>query len=337
MLPFETEHQAQAALEGGEIQAYYVLSEDYFETREVELVYREEPGTNATRQFYDFIQVNLLADLPLKVANRAAVGENLVIRSPDGSRDFPENGPQPKVVLPILVSTMFIGLSLFSTGFLMEGMVAEKENRTVEVLFTSVSVQEMIRGKILGIVAIGFTQLLGWVLLGCLAFYAGAYLFDVAWFQNLQVDWGVILVVLAIAIPSYVTAAALMFTLGATLAESQEGQSVGGFLYLLYMLPTLAIVAIARDVNGPTAVVLTILPFTSLLTISLRNVLTPVPVWQVGASIAVQVCLAVGSLWLAARAFRLGMLRYGRRLNWRELFRGSREAWIRLTSPGRRR
>jgi ABC-2 type transport system permease protein len=55
-----------------------------------------------------------------------------------------------------------------------------------------------------------------------------------------------------------------------------------------------------------------------------------VPFWQIAASALVQVVCAAGAVWLAARAFRLGMLRYGQRLRWRELFATGKRHTARL-------
>jgi ABC-2 type transport system permease protein len=52
----------------------------------------------------------------------------------------------------------------------------------------------------------------------------------------------------------------------------------------------------------------------------IRDGLTILPAWQIVLSAVVQTASAVGAIWLAGRAFRLGMLRYGQRLRWRELF-----------------
>ena len=72
--------------------------------------------------------------------------------------------------------------------------------------------------------------------------------------------------------------------------------------------------------NSPIAVVLSMLPLTAPLTILIRNGLTILPAWQIALSAVIQVASAVGAIWLAGRAFRLGMLRYGKRLKWREIF-----------------
>jgi ABC-2 type transport system permease protein len=72
--------------------------------------------------------------------------------------------------------------------------------------------------------------------------------------------------------------------------------------------------------HGPLAVSLSLLPFTALITIGMRNLFTIVPTWQILVSMGVQVICALGAFWLAGRSLRLGMLRYGQRLTWRGLF-----------------
>jgi hypothetical protein len=61
---------------------------------------------------------------------------------------------------------------------------------------------------------------------------------------------------------------------------------------------------------------------------SLRAGFSHVPAWQIATSFAILVLCACGAVWLAGRAFRLGMLRYGQRVDWRELFpRAQMRAW----------
>jgi hypothetical protein len=67
---------------------------------------------------------------------------------------------------------------------------------------------------------------------------------------------------------------------------------------------------------------LSLLPFTALPTVILRNIFGNVPLWQVAAGTGLQTAYALGALWVAGRAFRMGTLRYGQRLRWRELMRG---------------
>jgi ABC-2 type transport system permease protein len=63
-----------------------------------------------------------------------------------------------------------------------------------------------------------------------------------------------------------------------------------------------------------------IFPPTAILTFALRMLFAAVPWWQVILSVAISLTSAIAMTWLAAKAFRLGMLRYGQRLKLRELF-----------------
>ena len=127
----------------------------------------------------------------------------------------------------------------------------------------------------------------------------------------------------AIAIPAFVLAAALMTAIGAMVTSSPEGQSIGMIFFMLHFtLPAMTIIAIIKSPTSLLPTVLSFLPFTGLMTISLRNIFSVVPAWQVAVSAAVQALAALGALWLAGRAFRLGMLRYGQRLRWGELLKG---------------
>lgn len=328
-IPFQTEDEARDALEAKSIQAYYVVSPDYFETSRIDLLYLKEPGENATRQFYDFIQRNVLAEQPPEIALRAVEGSNVTVRTPDGSREF-SGAPTLGAVLPVLLSVAFIFLLLMSSGYLMQAVVDEKENRTMEVLITSLSASRLISGKVLGIVAIGLTQLVAWILVGILAVFIGGEVFGIEWFQNPGLDWGPILTVVAIAIPSYVLACALMVAVGSTVGQAQEGQQIGVLFFMLFMIPLYAIMVIGETPNATPSVVLTLLPFTSLMTVGFRSLFSVVPLWQVVASVAIQTVCAAGALWLAGRAFRLGMLRYGQRLRFSEIF-----ARAKATTTGR--
>ena len=328
-IPFQAEDEARDALEAKSIQAYYVVSPDYFETSRIDLLYLKEPGENATQQFHDFIQINVLSDQPPDIAHRAAEGSNVTVRAPDGSREF-SGAPTLGAILPVLLSVAFIFLLLMSSGYLMQAVVDEKENRTMEVLITSLSASRLISGKVLGIVAIGLTQLVAWILVGILAVFIGGEVFDIQWFQDPGLDWGPILTVVAIAIPSYVLACALMVAVGSTVGQAQEGQQIGALFFMLFMIPLYAIMLIGETPNATPSVVLTLLPFTSLMTVGFRSLFSVVPLWQVAASVAIQTACAAGALWLAGRAFRLGMLRYGQRLRFSEIF-----ARARATTTGR--
>ena len=318
-IAYPTEDEAAAALNDGAIQVYYVLPSDYAETRRVEQIYIEKPGENAERQFYDFMQINLLSSQPPEIAFRTAAGTDVTVRSLDGRRVIPSGGPTFGLLMPLFITMAFLFMILMSSGYTLSAVADEKENRTMEVLVTSISPTRLIAGKILSIVAIGLTLLFTWTLVIIIGIVVARQL-GVGWFTDLSMDWRAILATLAIAIPAYALTIALMTAIGAMVTTTQEGQSVSSIFFILHLAPLYISWSFINDPHSPLAVALSLCPFTALMTIGMRNLFAIVPTWQILVSMVVQIICALGAFWLAGRSLRLGMLRYGQRLTWRGLF-----------------
>lgn len=327
LVPFGTEEEARAALEAGEIQAYYVVTADYFETNQVELVYLKKMGDNAASTFWDLMQINQLNDLPPEIARRAVVGSNLIVRTPPsmpgGGREFSE-ATFFSSFLPLLITIGFIILVMSSASYLVQAVVEEKENRTVEILVTSVSSDQLMGGKAVGIMGVSLTQLIAWIVFTVLGIIISGDVMGLTLLQNVHVDLRVTAVVMAVAVPTYVMVAGLMIALGATVSEGQESQQLASLFVLPMMIPIWFLAVILEHPDSPLTIVLSILPMTSISALSARLSFMSVPSWQPAVGIALAFLCAAGSLWLAGRAFRLGMLRYGQRINLREIFRPAR-------------
>ncbi len=321
LLPFTTEDSAQDALIAEEIQAFYVLSSEYMQTREIKLIYIKEPASKATRQFYDLLRVNLLSDVEPEFQVRITDGTEFLTLTTDGRRSFPSSGPTFQSVLPFFVGLALMMMLLMSAGFLLEGMIKERENRTLEVIVTSTSPGQLVTGKVLGILGISFTQFVTWTLFGIAAVWLGGNTFDLSWFQDAVLEWEALIKVIAIGLPTYVLAAALLFALGVMMDNGQEAQQIGGLSVLISMLPLLAIVKIGTEPNGVLAVILSMVPFFSMMTVALREIFFVVPLWQIILSAGLQILFAIGAIWFAGRVFRLGLLRYGKRLSLRGIFK----------------
>jgi ABC-2 type transport system permease protein len=125
---------------------------------------------------------------------------------------------------------------------------------------------------------------------------------------------------LAAFVPGFLLYAGLMTAVGCTLAEAQEAQQISGMFILPNVVPWWLAVMIIENPNNPVSIALTLFPLTAPSTLAMRTAFEQVPLWQVVASIALLILSAWGALWLAGRAFRLGMLRYGKRVSLRELF-----------------
>jgi ABC-2 type transport system permease protein len=320
IIQFSNVAEAEELVKNGSLQAYFIIPEGYPQDKDIELFYFDEPGENASRDFYDFLQLNLISDYSQEIRKRVTVGTNSIIRTPDGTREFPENNPSVNLFLPLIMGLGFIMLLLISSGYLMSGFLDEKSNRTIELIFTSLSPTQLVGSKLVTMVAIGLTMLATWVIVGIIAFIIGANFLDLEWMKEISINWRNVFTILSVALPSYMFAAALMLGIGLLLGNNQEAESIGPLFFLVAFIPLLFIVPITRDINGPIAVALSILPISSILTIGLRSIFIEIPIWQLILSVTLQILLVAGALWLAIKTFRIGMLRTGNRIKWNELF-----------------
>ena len=317
--------EAEEMIKNDSLQAYFVIPRDYPQDKNIELYYYDEPGENAGRDFYDFLQLNLMSDYPLEIQKRVTIGTNSIVRTPDGRREFADNNPSVNIFLPHIIGLGFVLLLLISSGYLMSGSMDEKSNRTIELIFTSLSPTQLIGSKLITMVAIGLTMLITWIAVGIIAFILGANFLDLPWMKEISINWRDIFTILAVALPSYMFAAALMLGISLLLGNNQEAESVGPLFFMVAFIPLYFIAPITRELNGPIAVALSILPISSILTVGLRSIFIQIPLWQLILSVSLQLLLVAGAIWLAISTFRSGMLRTGSRIRWNELFPGGKK------------
>jgi ABC-2 type transport system permease protein len=121
-------------------------------------------------------------------------------------------------------------------------------------------------------------------------------------------------------LPAFVMVAGLMATAGATTTDSREAQQVAGYFTLPVVIPYWFIGVLMESPNSPLAIGMSLFPLTAPVALPMRAAFTEVPVWQLALAIGLVCASAAGAVWMAGRTFRLGMLRYGQRLSWKEIF-----------------
>lgn len=317
VIAFSNEDEAASALSAGEIQGAYIIEPDYLQTGRVRLLSQEQVANDVQSAFRRFLRASLLVGQPSDVSRRLLEGDSLIIRSADESRQFSQD-QWLGILLPILSGVLFIVAVNVSGGYLLQAVVEEKENRTIEIIITSVSPNQLMAGKIVGNLSVGLTQLLVWMLFALAGLLLIVFVLPMG--QNLTFDSGVFGLTLITLLPAFILVAALMAMIGATVTESREAQQVAGLFTLPIVVPFWFITPIMLNPNSPLAIGLSLFPLTAPISLPLRAAFTNLPAWQIALSLCLLVASAFGAVWLAGRAFRLGMLRYGKRLSWKELF-----------------
>ena len=323
-IAYDSADQAQADLEAETIQAYYILPADYPQNNQVELIYLKEPDSNATYQFEDFVRFTLMENAHIKpeVVDRLSEGFTYTLEAADGSRQMRDD-QWYLIFTPYIAGIVFVVVIMTSGGYLLQAVVEEKENRTMEIVITSVSPSQLMTGKIIGNIAVGLTQLVVWLVFGFIGLKIAGNFWPILQDFSLSPDY--ITVMLLIMLPSFVMVGAVMAAIGSTMTEMREAQQISGMFSLPFMIPFYVSSAILMNPNGPLAMVLSYFPLTAPITILMRMSFTVVPAWQIAINIATLVIFAIFAIWFATKAFRLGMLQYGKKLSFKEVLNGRTE------------
>jgi ABC-2 type transport system permease protein len=320
---FKSYDQALIALEDGEIQAFHLIPENYLETGKVDFYYWDEyPDQSILVEFNNFIRANLVSGKFDDVQTRIIEGINLTLQSADGTRKFNEESGIVGILFPMAVAIFFIFAVMGASGYFLQAITDEKENRTMEIVITSISSWKLIGGKSLGLISVAFTQILIWVTSVILfLMFAPEITPDI---QGSVIPWDVLIVFILFFIPSFALIGGLMIAIGGAVSDLQEGQQIAGILNLLFTFPLFLTALVIADPNSPLLIFLSFWPTTSFLMITLRWSLTIIPHWQIIISWLLLVFTGILINWAAARIFRLGMLRYGKRLSLKSVFHAIR-------------
>ncbi len=204
---------------------------------------------------------------------------------------------------------------LMSGQMLVRSLVEEKNTRIIEVLFSSVSPRTVMAGKVLGLSAVGMTQVLVLLVLGV------AGLTQTAFSPAMLAPVPLMLVYFALGYTLY---AAVFVGLGAIVTTEQEAQQVTGYLSILMVVP---IVFIMSAMQNPQDTLLRVLSQIPILTPSfmLMRIAVQAPAWwEIALSIATQLASIAVVVVVAGKIFRIAMLMYGKRPTLAELFRLAR-------------
>lgn len=326
LVRFDTAVAARAALEAGQIDAYYALPPDYPQSRKTELVYMDEFGGSAAWVFHQAVRRNLLAGQPAQVVERALEGPAMTVHSTALKRDFPLSGPTLNEFLPVVAAALFAFLVLTVSATLMSAVVTEKDNRTIEIVVSSISPGQMMAGKIIGVVGMSILLALSWVAILVGFAWFGANVLDWSWLQDIKLNWRDLGLLTMVALPCFLFMAAFMVALGATMVDEQEAQQAGAFAFVGIFLPIYLFIAFANDPNGPLAIAFSMFPITAVTTLAVRSGFMEVPAIQFVLSALIALVSGLAMVWLAGKAFRANMLRYGQRLRLRQLIGGRAKA-----------
>lgn len=316
MVRYPGEADARVALQERRVTAVVIVPPDYLETGQVRVIGGRTLSERARNQVEDVLRAGLIATLPPEQQARLAEPVALTLRTLGSNRTI--GGSNFFLfVLPYVLSMLFLFTAFITSGYLLQALADEKENRVMEILASTLRPTEMMAGKIVGLSGVGLTQVGAWLLWVAIAIFVIPDARDLL--RDLELPWGVLALAALFFVLGYLLVAGLYATIGAAVATPQEGQQFAAPVSLLTVAPFMLLLPILAQPNGTLAVVLSLIPFTAPITMMLRLPLADIPPWQILVSLLLLALAVGGTMWLAARVMRVGMLSYGKRLSIREL------------------
>lgn len=248
--------------------------------------------------------------------------ELVTVKIKEGEEEKESGFIEEYFVTLAFVMILYVTLLLYGAS-IMRGVLEEKNSRVVEVLLSSASSFQLMVGKIVGLGSVGLAQYLIWCILGISFSLYGGSLTGLP-IGDLSFDPSIFLYFVLFFILGYFLFSTLYAAFGAISNTDQEAQQASFPIVILLIIPLIMMTFIVKNPQSTVSVIMSIIPFFSPILMFARiNTASPTPL-EIWGSIFLLVLTIIGSMWLVARIYRIGILSYGKKPTLAELMR-----WIR--------
>jgi ABC-2 type transport system permease protein len=240
----------------------------------------------------------------------------------------------PKFLVAYVGAFFLYMMFLLYSVSVMRATLEEKTSRIVEVVISSMKPWHLMLGKILGVGAVGLTQMAVWIGSALLLAGAGLPTLIAARPEMASLERigeflpgvGLLVMFLIFFLFGYFIFAGLYAAVGAMCNTDEEAQQAQFPVMLLVVIPILFVMQTIQSPNTPTSVGLSLFPFFSPILMFARVSVGAAPAWQVALSFALMMGTVLGVAWVAGRIYKVGILMAGKRPTLPELWRWVREA-----------
>jgi ABC-2 type transport system permease protein len=329
LIPYTTEAAAKTALEQKDVTEYFVIPANYISTGSIQIytLTSEIAPSNAVQSgISDFLMNNLLKGNSTEIIARAKNPLNITSTTLTASGvPAAKQGGFSAFILPYLFSVLLMLAIFTSSGYLLQGLGEEKENRVMEILLSSISQRQLLSGKVLGLGAAGLVQIVVWLIsANFLLRMASASWGSVL--GSLQVTPEFLILGIVYFILGYLIMAILMAGVGSISPTTRESQQLSVIFIMPVIIPIYFMPLIMENSENIIVKILTFFPLTAPITVMVRSGLSEIPLWELAVSIGILILSVLGLFILTTKLFRTYLLMYGKRPDFNEIVRSFRES-----------
>ncbi len=278
LLAYNSEAEAEQAMQQDIIDGYYVVPADYLETGSllyVQAEYSPFSGLDSSELMEYVLNYNLLGQ-DQSLSDRIETPYQLVRESVNGQ---PDRDPDNALTffVPYIVTFLFYMVIFGSASLMLNSITSEKENRVMEILMTSISPIEMLTGKLIALGLVGLLQTLVWSGVGLIILRSSGTGLP----AGFQLDASILLWGALFFILGYAVFAGFMAGAGALVPNLREASQATMVVLIPLIIPLMLISTMINRPNSLLSTILSIFPLTSPVAMMTRLAATTVPFWQI--------------------------------------------------------
>jgi ABC-2 type transport system permease protein len=217
---------------------------------------------------------------------------------------------------------LFVTVTMYGV-MVLRAVVDEKSSRVMEVMLASATPKQMMAGKVLGVGAVGLSQLGIWSIAAAIYGTPGLVMASVLGFT---IPKEILIGLPVFFVLGYVLYSACFAALGATVNSEQEAQQLQMIVMLPLILASSFMWEVIRHPDSATSIFLSLFPFTSPVLMFMRMAVATPPLWQVLLCVALLIATVYLVISICARIYRVGILMYGKRPTLPEIIKWLRYA-----------
>ncbi len=211
---------------------------------------------------------------------------------------------------------LFLFMSIMNAGgYLLNGIIEEKENKVVEVLLSTISTNELLSGKILGLGGLGLLQVGIW--LSGIVIITNILKIPLVSFDNA-------ILVMIYFVLGYLFYSSIFAIIGSIATSTRDSQQISVVVSFLVFIPLLLFFGIVQNPNMALIRIIGMVPPFIPTIMIMRILLSEVPIIDIALSVIILLISLIFSIKIAARIFKIGILMYGKRPSFTEVLR-----WVR--------
>jgi ABC-2 type transport system permease protein len=272
----------------------------------------------------------------------------------DSDGEEKEGSAELALIIGMVAALLIYMFIVIYGGQVMAGVLQEKTSRIVEVIISSVKPFELMMGKIIGVALVGLTQFMMWVIL-TLVIYGGAttilagkmnpqQLMEAQQMAQMGTDGGMAdmgqfgdannifhiiqnfdflqigILFILFFIGGYLLYASLFAAIGSAVDNETDSNQFSMPVTIPIIIALFAGIYASRHPDAGLSFWTSMIPFTSPV-VMMARLPFGVPIWQIALSLFILILTFIGSTWFAGKIYRTGILMYGKKVTWKELWK----------------